>query len=149
MRKGNCYDSAPLESFWGKLKMEWLPLWLMNTPLRLVQRHPTAIVLHSCWRKQLNRLRPIIENKDSIGPLFQGQVTITRSPPKLKYFLFIERVAKGIKNYLLGIILNKLVLSTKLFLFIYLKYLHCLLFHPKTLYIIYLDVSKLYNNLLH
>lgn len=22
--KGNCYDNAPMESFWGKLKMEWL-----------------------------------------------------------------------------------------------------------------------------
>jgi putative transposase len=23
-RKGNCYDNAPMESFWGKIKMEWL-----------------------------------------------------------------------------------------------------------------------------
>lgn len=23
-RKGNCYDNAPMESFWGKHKMEWL-----------------------------------------------------------------------------------------------------------------------------
>jgi transposase InsO family protein len=23
-RKGNCYDNAPMESFWGKLKSEWL-----------------------------------------------------------------------------------------------------------------------------
>lgn len=23
-RKGNCYDNSPMESFWGKLKMEWL-----------------------------------------------------------------------------------------------------------------------------
>lgn len=23
-RKGNCYDNAPMESFWGKLKTEWL-----------------------------------------------------------------------------------------------------------------------------
>lgn len=23
-RKGNCFDNAPMESFWGKLKMEWL-----------------------------------------------------------------------------------------------------------------------------
>jgi transposase InsO family protein len=23
-RKGNCYDNALMESFWGKLKMEWL-----------------------------------------------------------------------------------------------------------------------------
>lgn len=23
-KKGNCYDNAPMESFWGKLKMEWL-----------------------------------------------------------------------------------------------------------------------------
>ena len=23
-RKGNCYDNAPIESFWGKLKQEWL-----------------------------------------------------------------------------------------------------------------------------
>lgn len=23
-RKGNCYDNTPMESFWGKLKMEWL-----------------------------------------------------------------------------------------------------------------------------
>jgi putative transposase len=23
-RKGNCWDNAPLESFWGKLKSEWL-----------------------------------------------------------------------------------------------------------------------------
>lgn len=23
-RKGNCYDNAPMESFWWKLKMEWL-----------------------------------------------------------------------------------------------------------------------------
>ena len=23
-RKGNCYDNAPMESFWGKIKQEWL-----------------------------------------------------------------------------------------------------------------------------
>jgi len=23
-RKGNCYNNAPMESFWGKLKQEWL-----------------------------------------------------------------------------------------------------------------------------
>jgi len=23
-RKGNCYDNAPMESFFGKLKQEWL-----------------------------------------------------------------------------------------------------------------------------
>ena len=23
-RKGNCWDNAPMESFWGKLKQEWL-----------------------------------------------------------------------------------------------------------------------------
>ncbi len=23
-RKGNCWDNAPMESFWGKLKTEWL-----------------------------------------------------------------------------------------------------------------------------
>jgi len=23
-RKGNCWDNAPIESFWGKMKMEWL-----------------------------------------------------------------------------------------------------------------------------
>jgi putative transposase len=23
-RKGNCWDNAPIESFWGKLKQEWL-----------------------------------------------------------------------------------------------------------------------------
>lgn len=23
-RKGNCWDNAPMESFWGKLKSEWL-----------------------------------------------------------------------------------------------------------------------------
>ena len=23
-RKGNCLDNAPMESFWGKLKQEWL-----------------------------------------------------------------------------------------------------------------------------
>ncbi len=23
-RKGSCYDNAPMESFWGKLKTEWL-----------------------------------------------------------------------------------------------------------------------------
>jgi putative transposase len=23
-RKGNCYDNAPMKSFWGKLKQEWL-----------------------------------------------------------------------------------------------------------------------------
>ena len=23
-RKGNCWDNAPMESFWGKMKMEWL-----------------------------------------------------------------------------------------------------------------------------
>ena len=23
-RRGNCYDNAPMESFWGKLKQEWL-----------------------------------------------------------------------------------------------------------------------------
>jgi transposase InsO family protein len=22
--KGNCYENAPMESFWGKLKTEWL-----------------------------------------------------------------------------------------------------------------------------
>lgn len=27
-RKGNCYDNAPMESFWGKLKMEWLIILL-------------------------------------------------------------------------------------------------------------------------
>ena len=23
-RKGNCWDNTPIESFWGKLKQEWL-----------------------------------------------------------------------------------------------------------------------------
>lgn len=23
-RKGNCWDNAPMESFWGKMKYEWL-----------------------------------------------------------------------------------------------------------------------------
>ena len=23
-RRGNCWDNAPMESFWGKLKQEWL-----------------------------------------------------------------------------------------------------------------------------
>jgi len=23
-RKGNCWDNAPMECFWGKLKQEWL-----------------------------------------------------------------------------------------------------------------------------
>lgn len=23
-RKGNCWDNAPMESFWGKMKCEWL-----------------------------------------------------------------------------------------------------------------------------
>jgi len=23
-RKGNCWDNAPMESFWGKMKQEWL-----------------------------------------------------------------------------------------------------------------------------
>jgi putative transposase len=23
-RKGNCWDNAPMESFWGKMKTEWL-----------------------------------------------------------------------------------------------------------------------------
>lgn len=23
-QKGNCWDNAPMESFWGKLKQEWL-----------------------------------------------------------------------------------------------------------------------------
>ncbi len=23
-RKGNCYDNAPMESFWGSLKNEWV-----------------------------------------------------------------------------------------------------------------------------
>jgi len=30
-RKGNCYDNAPMESFWGKLKMEWLNDFSFNT----------------------------------------------------------------------------------------------------------------------
>lgn len=30
-RKGNCYDNAPMESFWGKLKMEWLNDYSFNT----------------------------------------------------------------------------------------------------------------------
>lgn len=30
-RKGNCYDNAPMESFWGKLKMEWLNDFTFNT----------------------------------------------------------------------------------------------------------------------
>lgn len=30
-RKGNCYDNAPMESFWGKLKMEWLNDYTFNT----------------------------------------------------------------------------------------------------------------------
>lgn len=30
-RKGNCYDNAPMESFWGKLKMEWLNDYNFNT----------------------------------------------------------------------------------------------------------------------
>ena len=30
-RKGNCYDNAPMESFWGKLKMEWLNDFNFNT----------------------------------------------------------------------------------------------------------------------
>ncbi len=30
-RKGNCYDNAPMESFWGKLKMEWLNEYTFNT----------------------------------------------------------------------------------------------------------------------
>ncbi|SRL82190.1 IS600 ORF2 [Shigella flexneri] len=25
-RKGNCYDNAPMESFWGTLKNEWMPV---------------------------------------------------------------------------------------------------------------------------
>lgn len=23
-RRGNCWDNAPMESFWGKMKYEWL-----------------------------------------------------------------------------------------------------------------------------
>jgi transposase InsO family protein len=30
-RKGNCYDNAPMESFWGKLKMEWLNDYTFRT----------------------------------------------------------------------------------------------------------------------
>ena len=30
-RKGNCYDNAPMESFWGKLKTEWLHGKSFNT----------------------------------------------------------------------------------------------------------------------
>lgn len=30
-RKGNCYDNAPMESFWGKLKMEWLNDYTFST----------------------------------------------------------------------------------------------------------------------
>lgn len=30
-RKGNCYDNAPMESFWGKLKMEWLNHYNFST----------------------------------------------------------------------------------------------------------------------
>lgn len=30
-RKGNCYDNATMESFWGKLKMEWLNYYSFNT----------------------------------------------------------------------------------------------------------------------
>lgn len=30
-RKGNCYDNAPMESFWGKLIMEWLNDYIFNT----------------------------------------------------------------------------------------------------------------------
>lgn len=30
-RKGNCYDNAPMEPFWGKLKMEWLNDYTFNT----------------------------------------------------------------------------------------------------------------------
>lgn len=30
-RKGNCYDNAPMESFWGKLKMEWLNDYTFKT----------------------------------------------------------------------------------------------------------------------
>lgn len=30
-RKGNCYDNAPIESFWGKLKMEWLNDYTFKT----------------------------------------------------------------------------------------------------------------------
>jgi transposase InsO family protein len=29
-RKGNCWDNAPTESFWGKLKQEWLNEKLLN-----------------------------------------------------------------------------------------------------------------------
>lgn len=29
-RKGNCYDNAPMESFWGKLKMKWLNDYKFN-----------------------------------------------------------------------------------------------------------------------
>lgn len=30
-RKGNCYDNSPMESFWGKLKMEWLNDYTFRT----------------------------------------------------------------------------------------------------------------------
>lgn len=30
-RKGNYYDNAPMESFWGKLKMEWLKGYKFKT----------------------------------------------------------------------------------------------------------------------
>lgn len=32
-RKGNCWDNAPMESFWGKLKQEWLMNSILN-PVR-------------------------------------------------------------------------------------------------------------------
>jgi putative transposase len=30
-RKGNCYDNSPMESFWGKLKTEWLSDYMFKT----------------------------------------------------------------------------------------------------------------------
>ena len=30
-RKGNCWDNAPMETFWGKMKYEWLHEWRFRT----------------------------------------------------------------------------------------------------------------------
>ena len=37
-RKGNCWDNAPMEAFWGKMKYEWLQGCVSGLEMRLVLR---------------------------------------------------------------------------------------------------------------
>lgn len=52
-RKGNCWDNAPMESFWGKLKQEWL-----NEQHFKTREEARAAVFEYIWvfynRKRLN-----------------------------------------------------------------------------------------------